>query len=347
MRGGERVLEILADGFPDADIYTLIHNEGAVTERINRHTVHTSWLQNQANIMERYRYYLPAMPATIKRFKPADIDLMISTSHCVAKSIPTPATTKHLCYCFTPMRYAWLFREEYFGRNLLKHAVLGPVLAGLRSWDAKTANRVDHFVAISKHVQERIKTFYGRESDVVYPPADTDYFTPNGRDHAGYDFIVSALVPYKKIDLAVRAYNKLGYPLKIMGVGTELNELKALAKDNISFLGRQPDEALRELLQGCRCFVFPGEEDFGITPVEAMACGRPVVAYGRGGVTETVVNGECGVFFDVQEVDALVAAVEQCGNIPWDTQYIRQRAEVFSIPNFVEGMNQSIARCMS
>ena len=254
-----------------ADIYTLIHNASAVTDRINRHRVHTSWLQNQRDIMDRYRYYLPVMPSTIRRFEPGDMDLMVSTSHCVAKSIVTHPDTRHVCYCFTPMRYAWLFHEEYFGRNPLKQATLGPVLAALRAWDKRTAHRVDHFVAISNHVQDRIKRFYGRESDVVYPPADTDYFTPTGEPHGGYDFIVSALVPYKKIDLAVRAYNELGYPLKIMGVGTELDSLKALAKDNITFLGRQPDEALRELLQGCRCLVFPGEEDFGITPVEAMA----------------------------------------------------------------------------
>ena len=348
MRGGERVLEILADGFPDADIYTLIHNEAAVTDRINDHTVHHSWLQGQANIMERYRYYLPLMPATIKRFAPGEeLDLMVSTSHCVAKSIPTSASTKHLCYCFTPMRYAWLFHEEYFGRNPLKQMTLGPVLAALRSWDKKTASRVDRFVAISKHVQKRIETFYERECDVVYPPADTGYFTPGDSAHGGYDFIVSALVPYKKIDLAVRAYNTLGTPLKIMGVGTELDALKALAKDNITFLGRQSDDELRALLQGCRCLVFPGEEDFGITPVEAMACGRPVVALGRGGVTETVIDGETGIYFAEQEEDALVDAVERCGAIDWDMQRIRGRAEDFSIAKFVEGMDGAIKRCLA
>lgn len=347
MRGGERVLEILADGFPDSEIYTLIHNKEAVTDRINRHTVHTSWMQQQSGIMDRYRYYLPVMPATIKRFKPPAADLLISTSHCVAKSIPTDAQTRHLCYCFTPMRYAWLFLEEYFGKNPFKQMTLGPVLAGLRAWDKSTASRVDHFVAISRHVQDRIKRFYGRDADVVYPPADTDYFTPNNRPHGGYDFIVSALVPYKKIDLAVRAYNELGYPLKIMGVGTELDTLKAMANENISFLGRQSDESLRTLLQECRCFVFPGEEDFGITPVEAMACGRPVVALGRGGVTETVVDGHTGIFFECQNVESLVDAVQRCAETDWDVAHIRERAEKFSIPRFIEGMDRSIQICLN
>jgi glycosyltransferase involved in cell wall biosynthesis len=346
MRGGERVLEILADGFPDADIYTLLHNEGSVSDRITSHRIHTSWLQHIPKVMDTYRYYLPLMPKTIRLFHPPEGDLILSTSHCVAKGLPKTGRTKHLCYCFTPMRYAWLFRDDYFGRNPIKRAIYDPILSALQRWDKKTAAEVDHFVAISEHVRERIHRFYGRDASVVYPPADTDYFTPEGEGHDGYDFIVSAMVPYKKVDLAIQAYNRLGYPLKIMGGGGGLDALKRMAGPNITFLGRQPDEVLRESLRRCRFLVFPGEEDFGIVPVEAMACGKPVIAYGKGGVTETVVDGESGVFFAEQTEDALVTAVERAAEMSWDPAAIRTRAERFSIQAFIDGMNAAIAECL-
>jgi len=338
MRGGERVLELLADAFPDAPIYTLIHNPGTVSDRIEAHPVHTSPLQRVPGIHDHYRIFLPFMPWMIRFWKPpADLDLLVSTSHCVAKSIRTAPSTRHVCYCFTPMRYAWLFHDDYFPHPV-KRLLLKPVLAALRRWDRRTAARVDRFVAISEHVRDRIQRFYGREADVVYPPADTEFFHPDTTPRENYDFLISALVPYKKVDLAVRAYTQSGHPLKIMGAGSGLDDLKAIAGPNIDFLGRRSDEELRAHYRACRFLVFPGEEDYGIVPVEAMACGAPVVAYGRGGVTETVIDGETGRFFHQQTPDALNQAVREAADIPWDRTRIRAQAEKFDVAQFLSGI---------
>ena len=390
MRGGERVLEVLCRSFPQASIYTLIHNPAAVSDVINAHPVMTSWLQRVPGIRQHYRYFLPFFPGAIERLQPMAADLLISTSHCVAKGLRPPQGTRHLCYCFTPMRYAWLFYEEYFGGNPLKKMALTPYLSRLRAWDRATCNRVDRFVALSRHVQKRILTFYGREADVVYPPVNTSFWTPaspenldalsaealakadprsllreaapafakpasvgagrsEGRPRANgaYDLIVSALVPYKKIEVAVRAYTRLGYPLKIVGTGTQYTRLRRMAGARIEFLGRLDDERIRDLYRHCRLLIFPGEEDFGIVPVEAQACGRPVVAYGIGGVLETVLDGQTGIFFHAQTEAALLEAVEQGAVTTWNPVAIRANAERFSEANFISGLTASIARCMS
>ncbi len=348
MRGGERVLEILCEGFPDAKIYTLIANRGAVSDIIRRHPIDTSWMQRIPRISDHYRSCLPLFPAAIRSLKPADVDLMVSTSHCVAKSIVTRPHTRHLCYCFTPMRYAWTFYDEYFGSSPAKALVAKPLLAALRYWDRETALRVDHFVAISRHVQNRILEFYGRESDVVYPPVDTERCTPGPTPAlADFDLIVSAMVPYKRIDLAVDAYTKMGYPLKIVGVGSKLHELQFRAGDNIEFLGWQSDDNILELYRNCRMLIFPGEEDFGIVPLEAQACGRPVVAFGRGGALETIRNGVSGLFFEEQSCDALIDAVERCAARTWESTEIRQHAKAFGVDNFVNGLAASMQRCLA
>jgi glycosyltransferase involved in cell wall biosynthesis len=347
MRGGERVLELLGDGFPQAEIHTLVHNRAAISERINRHPVRTSPLQKLPGIFEHYRSFLPVMPLMARAWKPApDLDLLVSTSHCVAKGIRTSRRTRHLCYCFTPMRYAWLFQEEYFP-SAAKRALLRPLLAALRVWDRRSAVRVDRFVAISEHVRERIQRFYGREADVVYPPADTDYFCPAPVPREDFDFIISALVPYKKVDLAVRAYTRSGYPLKVMGSGSGLEALKSLAGPNVEFLGRQPDEVLRDHYRRCRFLLFPGEEDYGIVPVEAMACGTPVIAYARGGATETVLDGVSGVYFHEQSEESLLAAVETASAKTWDRDAIRVRAEQFGVQAFLDGMDRCMRACLA
>ena len=347
MRGGERVLELLCDGFPSAPIFSLIHNRGAMSAAINRHPVRTSWLQHAPGVMKWYRYYLPFFTAAVESLKPPAAELLISTSHCIAKGLRARPGTKHLCYCFTPMRYAWLFFDEYFGGSGLKKAAIKPILGSLRTWDRRTADRVDTFVTLSRHVQARIKKFYDREADVVYPPVNVDFYTPGQADHGGFDLIVSALVPYKRVDLAVRAYNRLGYPLKIVGTGTEYNALKNSAGPNIEFLGWQSDEANRDFYRNCRSLVFPGEEDFGIVPVEAQACGRPVVAYGRGGLLETVIENETGVFFNEQTEDSLLAAIETCASRKWDPGVIRKNAERFAPQVFIDGMDRNIRACLN
>ncbi|MBI2441949.1 MAG: glycosyltransferase [Lentisphaerae bacterium] len=353
MRGGERVLEVLCRLFPRAPLYTLLHNPEAISADINAHKVTTSWLQYVPFIRKNYRYFLPFFPGAIERLRAASADLLISTSHCVAKGLPPPPGARHLCYCFTPMRYAWGFYEEYFGRNPLKKKALQPFLNRLRDWDRRTNDRVDLFVALSRHVQRRIRSFYGRDADVVYPPVNLSFWTPAPeaadnaqRSDGAYDLIVSALAPYKKIDLAVRAYNRLGFPLKIVGAGTEYQRLRRIAREHIQFLGRLDDEQIRNLYRYCRALVFPGEEDFGIVPVEVQACGRPVVAFGYGGALETVVDGQTGVFFQTQTEGDLLEAVEQAAATRWNPATIRANAMRFSEENFISGLTASIARCM-
>lgn len=343
MRGGERVLEILCRGFTDAPVYTLIHNRAAISEAINLHPIRTSWLQHVPAIMRSYRYFLPFFPLAVETLRPAPADLFISTSHCVAKGLRPPKGAKHLCYCFTPMRYAWVFYGEYFGANPLKAAAAKPLLAALRRWDRKASDRVDRFVAISEHVRKRIRDFYGRESDVVYPPVDTVKWTPNGADTGDFDLIVSALVPYKRVDLAVRAYTRAARRLKVVGVGTELGRLRVMAGPTVEFMEWQPDAVLLDLYRTCRMLVFPGEEDFGIVPLEVQACGRPVVAYARGGALETIVKDVSGVFFDEQSEDSLLSAVERCASTSWDAAAIRRHAERFDTVNFIQGLARSIA----
>jgi len=337
MRGGERVLELLGDAYPDAPIYSLLHHPGSVSDRIESHPILTSPLQRIPGIHLHYRNFLPFMPAMVRSWKPSpQLDLMISTSHCVAKSIRTTPKTAHICYCFTPMRYAWLFHEEYFP-NPVKRTALKPVLAALRAWDRATADRVTRFVAISRHVQRRIERFYGREADIVYPPTDTESFTPGTETRQEFDFLISAMVPYKRVDLAIQAYTESGYPLKVMGTGSGLQDLQKMAGPNIEFLGRQPDEVLLDMYRTCRFLLFPGEEDYGIVPVEAMACGTPVIAYGKGGATETVIEGESGVFFQEQTPDSLQQAVKTASTMSWDAGRIRTRAEQFDISQFLNG----------
>ncbi len=347
MRGGERVLELFCQAFPNAPIYTLICNRKVISETITSHPIHTSWLQSIPGIEKHYRNFLPLFPSAIEQFRLPEADLIISTSHCVAKGLRAQAGTRHLSYCFTPMRYAWLFRDEYLGGNLLKRQLARPLLAWLRHWDRKTVGRVTRFVAISNHIRDRINRYYEREADVVYPPVDLNRWTPDFKPAGDFDLIASALVPYKKIDLAVQAYTKSGQPLKIVGTGTEFAKLRAMAGANIEFLGWQSDSQLLELYRRCRLLIFPGEEDFGIVPLEAQACGRPVVAFGRGGVLETVKEGLSGVFFDTQTPEALQQAVDICRGKTWDPAAIRAHAEAFSIQAFINEMSDSIQNCLA
>jgi len=345
MRGGERVLELLCNQFPDAEILTLIANRGSVSDRIRSHAIRTSVLQHVPGIFRSYRVLLPVFPAAVAAMRPPAAELMISTSHCIAKAVKPPPGARHLCYCFTPMRYAWSFFEEYFGRNPVKGLVARPLLAAMRRWDRKTSSRVDRFVAISRHIRDRIRTAYGRDSDVVYPPVDLERCTPIPEPSADFDLIVSALVPYKRLDLAVRAYGRVGFPLVIVGTGTERRHLERGAGPNVRFLGWQSDEEVLSLYRNCRLLVFPGEEDFGIVPVEAQACGRPVVAFAKGGALETVKADVSGVFFNEQTEEALLDAVRRAAARTWDPAAIRACSEPFGVPQFLAGLSESIERC--
>lgn len=343
MRGGEKILEVLAEIFPQAHVYTLLYEPEKISPLINKLPVTTSFIQNLPWRRVYYRYYLPLFPRAIESFKLAGYDLVISTSHCVAKGVKVPAGTRHLCYCFTPMRYVWEFSRDYFG---LKALMLRPFLAQLRRWDVRTAVRPDFFWAISQNVAGRIKKYYNRDSLVVYPPVDTDFFVPQEKDENFY-LIVSALVPYKRIDVAVEAFTKLGRPLKIVGAGTEWKRLRKIAGPNIDFLGWQPDEMVRNLYAACRALVFPGIEDFGITILEAQSCGRPVIAFRAGGALETInVKARTGIFFDLQTPARLLSAIEEFETAAgaFDKQKIRESVLGFDRQVFKKTMESEIKK---
>jgi glycosyltransferase involved in cell wall biosynthesis len=292
MRGGEKCLEALCTLWPQAPLLALLHVAGSVSRCIEDRAIQTTLLQHLPHVERYYRYLLPLMPWAASTLRVPACDLMVSLSHCVAKSVRVPEGVPHVCYCFTPMRYAWHLREAYFGHGRigkLRGPILERVLQGLRNWDRRTAKTVTHFIAISRTVQERIRTCYGRESAVIYPPVDTDFYCPGFGCRQNYYLAVSSLAPYKRLDLAIEACNRLGRGLILIGTGQEEARLRRLAGPTVTFLGRQSDEVVRDHMRRCRALLFPGEEDFGITPVEAMACGTPVIAYGRGGACETVV----------------------------------------------------------
>ncbi|MEJ2048305.1 MAG: glycosyltransferase [Calditrichota bacterium] len=338
MRGGEKVLEVFCQIFPEADIYTLIYNEGSVSSVIASHKIHTSFVNRFPFKKSKYRHFLPLFPTAIERFNFKQYDLILSSSHCVAKGIITPPDAKHIAYLHTPMRYVWDMYEDYFGRDQV--GFIGrltiPYFANyLRMWDVTSSNRVDWFLANSQHVANRIHKFYGRQATVIHPPVDTELFEIS-RENRNYFLIVSALVPYKRIDLAVQVFNANKKPLIIVGEGPELKRLQKMAKGNIEFVSWQPGSGLKKFYAKARALIFPGEEDFGIVPVEAMANGTPVIAYGKGGALETVLGQESldasartGIFFYQQTTEALSQAVDKFENMDWNPSFISQHARQF------------------
>lgn len=290
------------------------------------------------------------MPRAIESLDLSGYDLVISTSHCVAKGCRPRKGAVHFCYCFTPMRYIWDQFDNYFGRDrsgFLARSAMRALRPRLQKWDIQSSERVTHFAADSRHVRDRIKNFYRRESEVIYPPACSDFYTP-GPETPPSDFflIVSALAPYKRIDLAVEAFNRSGKKLKIIGSGSSEKALKEWAGPNIEFLGWQSDEKIREYYRSCRALVFPGTEDFGIVPVEAMSCGKPVIAYRDGGALETVVEGKTGLFFDEPTKDSLFAAVETFEKEAWDPKSIRTHALKFSKAQFVSEIKRFLQKIL-
>lgn len=361
MRGGEKCLEAVCRRFPQAELYTLLHVPGSTSAAIENRPIHTSFLQRLPGAARHYRYLLPLMPRAIQQLKiPCDVDLVLSFSHAVAKAVRVPPGVPHVCYCFTPMRYAWHLRGEYFrhdgpqgplygfsGRLVRRPlaAARDALLDRMRDWDRRTAQRVTHFVAISRTVQARIAECYGRESHVIYPPVDTDFYTPGDVPREDFYLCVSALVPYKRIDLAIDACRHLGRRLVVIGRGPQQVALQRRAGRHAEFLGWQGDDVIRDHLRRCRALLFPGLEDFGIVPLEAQACGTPVIAYGRGGATETVLPAtaaQCGtgVLFPESSTASLAAAIRWLeDHLPqFSPSLARQQALRFSTPRYEQEM---------
>ena len=341
MRGGENVLEKLCELFPGAPVHTLFHFPGTVSATIESHPIHTSFLQRAPGVERHYRNYLPIFPLAMQLFDLSGFELIISTSHCVAKGVSAGNNGIHVCYCHTPMRYVWDQRTVYFPPR-------GPfgwprdlVLTALRRWDRRSSSRVDAFVANSNFVRKRIRCFYGRDATVIPPPVDVDFFTPAGAELPDTTFalMVAALSPYKRLDLAIDACARLGLELRIVGTGPELHRLEGTLTGKTRLLGGVSPEALRSLYRNAACLLQPGVEDFGMAAVEALACGCPVVALDEGGVRDIVEHGQHGVLYaGAASVENLIRAVDKALKMQFNKLILRQRAERFSSSRFAQRM---------
>ncbi len=345
--GAERALKVLMDMYPDAPVFTLLYDKKKTGHIFQENRVITSNLQKLPSLFPgMHKWLFPIMPKAVESFDFSDYDIVISSSSAYAHGIISNLETTHITYYHTPMRYAWDYTHEYLKEQKL--GIFGEWLASIflhriRQWDYLASDRTDIALANSKTVQKRIKKYYRRDAKIIYPPVDVSKFKVNPH-HEGYFLIVSTLTPYKRIDIAVELFNKLGKRLVIIGEGSDRARLESLAAENIDFLGFKPDEILYEYMQNCRAFIFPSEEDFGIAPIEAMACGKPVLAYKKGGLSETVIEGKTGQFFEEQNLDSMEAALIQLliNEKEYDPYLIRKRAEEFSREVFEKKMQNLI-----
>lgn len=335
-RGGEKVLEVLAEIFPAAPIFTLFHFKGSQKESLERRDIRSSFLQNMPFARRHYRWFLPLYPVAAELLNLQDFDFVVSSSHCAAKGvIPAPGAL-HVSYIHSPMRYAWNQYHAYFSPdrlNVFTRMLIPPLMHGLRIWDESSSRRVDGFVANSRAVAQRIRRYYRRQAQIIHPPVDTGFFVPGDRK-ADYFLVVSALVPYKRIDFAVEAFNRTGLPLKIVGTGPEYRKLKKAAKSHIHFSGEVSSEELKRIYQEARALIMPGEEDFGINVLESQACGTPVIALGRGGALETVQHGKTGVLFNQAGAAGLAAALDKFDRLTFNKNLLRENALNYSRESF-------------
>jgi glycosyltransferase involved in cell wall biosynthesis len=347
MRGGEKVLEVLLDIFPNADIFTLFLNKDKISDKIKSHKIFTSSLNRCKFVRNYYRYFLPLLPTAIEEFNLEDYDLIISNSHCVAKGIvPFPGSV-HISYIFTPMRYVWDQYFIYFGKIFgIKKFIIKHQISKLRIWDVTSSSRVDNFIAISNFVKERIWKYYRRESCVIHPPVDIDFFKPSKNPKKKYFLTVSALVPYKNTRLLIETFNETGQKLIIVGKGPEEKKLKRIASKNIEFKKDVTNEELKSLYQNAKAFIFAGIEDFGISFVEAQSCGIPVIAYKKGGVVDIVEKGKTGVLFENQSIDDIKNAINELERLKIDPLYIRKNSLRFSEQIFKDNLKTFIKKVL-
>lgn len=348
MRGGEKVVEALCDIFPNADLFTHVYDESAVSEKIRAHRVFTTFINRLPRAKRMYKRYLPLMPMALENLDLRRYDLIISSESGPAKGIIPPPGSVHLCYCHSPMRYVWNMYHDYRDASgRLTRWMMPPLAHYVRNWDTLSATRVDRFIANSETTRQRIQRYYRRRADVIYPPVSVnDFSMAPESERADYYLIVGELVRYKRMDLAIAAFNRMNKKLIVIGGGESLHHLRKMAGPTVAVLGQQPLEVLRRHYSRCRALVFPGEEDFGIVPVEAMASGRPVIAFKRGGVAETVVEGESGVFFEEQSVESLVHAVEAFETMSFSPERIRLNALRFSADLFRRNMEAVVAEVL-
>ncbi|MCM2293286.1 glycosyltransferase [Allorhizobium sp. BGMRC 0089] len=348
MRGGEKVLEALCELFPQADIYTHVYDKTSVSPVIKRHKVTTSFIDRLPYSRKYYQKYLPLMPMALEHLDLGDYDLVISSESGPAKGIIPNSSAVHICYCHSPMRYLWnMYRQYHDGTSGLTRLMMPPLAHYLRTWDVTTAQRVDAFAANSHTVAARIRRYYRRPSTIIHPPVDTVGFQPVPSSEIGdYYLMAGELVAYKRPDIAIEAFNRMKAKLVVIGKGEELRRLTALAGPTVTLMGAQPFEVLKHHYARCKALIFPGEEDFGIVPVEAMASGRPVIAFGRGGATETVVHDKTGLFFDEQSVECLIDAVEAFERWSFNPADALQRASLFAAGQFKQNFSALVDSVM-
>jgi glycosyltransferase involved in cell wall biosynthesis len=343
MRGGEHLLEEVLPLVPDPTIFTLFHVPGAVSRRIESYPIRASFLDRLPLARRHYRHLVPLYARAVESFDLAGFDLVVSISHCVAKGAISPPGVPHLCYCNTPVRWAWEQFDAYFPRETTRlYALKRHFVERLREWDRRTAVRPTRFLGNSRAVAERIRRHYGREAGVCHPPVDTGFFAPSSSPRGRHLLAVGALVPYKRFELAIEAAALLKRPLVLVGKGPEKARLRALASPSVRIAADLPREELRELYRTCAFFVQPGEEDFGIASVEAIACGAPVVALGRGGVRDIVEDGVEGVLYGDETAEALAAGVRRAETLGFDYTRLRSSATRFSKDRFAREFRRAV-----
>lgn len=353
MRGGEKVLEALCRMFPQADIFTHVYNPDAISETIKKHKIHTTFINRLPKARKLYQTYLPLMPLALDQLDLTGYDLVISSESGPAKGIVTSPDAAHICYCHSPMRYIWdLYHEYTAGMSLPKRILAAPIMHYMRIWDRTSAIDPDMVIANSSFIARRVKKCWGRDAEVVHPPVAVDNFSPLPKDQKkNFYLCFGELVPYKRADLAVKAFSRPGCEreLIVIGQGEQLDYLKKIAGPKVTFLGRQPDGAVKQYLANCRALVFPGLEDFGIIPVEALASGTPVIAYGRGGVKDTVEDGQNGIFFYNQTEEDLLAAIERFEEQEdsFDPARLALEAKRFTEENFTAEMRKLVDKVLT